>query len=66
MNYFLPKSPETNNYFLDEQTEITDKFLHQTQQQDSVLKRTLRWKKYKNRAITPSLTVRAKSTFTLL
>ena len=48
MDDFLPKSPIIYNYFYEAQTEIDDKLLYDTQQQDPVIRQLLFWKKYKN------------------
>ena len=58
MDDFIPKSPTLQYYFYEEQSEINDKLLYQTQQQDPVLKQLLLWKHNKNFP-TPSLTIRA-------
>ena len=59
MDDFIPKSPTIYKCFYQEQTEIDDKLLYNTQQQDPVLRQLLFWKKYKNFPPTPSLTIRA-------
>ena len=59
MDYFIPKCPNFYNYFYEEQTEINDTLLNQTQQQDPVLRQLLLWKYYKNFPPTTSLTIRA-------
>ena len=52
-------SPTLYNYFYEEQTEINDMLLYETQQQDPVLRQLLIWKHYRNFPPTPSLTIRA-------
>ena len=47
MDDFIPKSPLLYNYFYEEQSEINDTLLYQTQQ-DPVLRKLLLWKHYKN------------------
>ena len=63
MDEFIPKSPTLYNYFYEEQTEINDTLLYQTQQQDPVLRQHLHWKHYKNLPPTSSLTIRAKEDY---
>ena len=57
MDDFIPKSPTICNYFYEKQTEINDKLLYDTQQQDPVIRQLLLWKKYKNFQPNPSLTI---------
>ena len=59
MDNFIPKSPGIYNFFYDEHTEISDKLVNETQQQDPVIRPLLLWKPYKNVPHTPSLTIRA-------
>ena len=47
MDDFIPKSPTLYNYFYEEQTEVKDTLLYQTQQQDPVLRQLILWKQYK-------------------
>ena len=56
MDDIIPKSSTPYNYFYEEQTEINDTLLYETQQQDPVVRPFLLWKYYKK---TPSLTIRA-------
>ena len=51
---FILKSPKLYNYFRDEQTEITETFLHETQQHEAFLRQFYLWKK-KTKAILLSL-----------
>ena len=44
MDDFIPYSPTLYNYFYEEQTEINDTLLYETQQQDPVLRQPLLWK----------------------
>ena len=44
MDDFIPKSPTICNYFYEEQTEIDDKLLYDTQQQEPVIRQLLLWK----------------------
>ena len=44
MDDFIPKSPTIYNYFYEEQIEIDDKLLYDTQQQDPVIRQLLLWK----------------------
>ena len=48
---FIPESPETRNYFYNEQTEISDRFLQETEQQNPVFRQFILCKKYKNRQL---------------
>ena len=48
MDDFIPKSPTLYNNFYEEQTEINDTLLYETQQQDPVFRHFLLWKHYKN------------------
>ena len=59
MDGFIPKLTTIYNYFYKEKTEIDDKLLYDTQQQDPVIKQLLLWKKYKKFPPNPSLTIRA-------
>ena len=59
MDDFIPKSPILYNYFYEEQTEINDMLLYETQQQDPVLRQLLLWNRNENFPPTPSLTIRA-------
>ena len=47
MDDFIPKSPTLYNYFYEEQTEMNDTLLYETQQ-DPVFRQLLLWKHYKN------------------
>ena len=44
MDHFIPTSPEIYNYSYFEKSEITDKFLLETQQQNHVLRQIHFWK----------------------
>ena len=59
MDDFIPKSPTLNNYFYEENTELSNTILHETQQQHSVITELLFSKRQKKTSPTPSLTLRA-------
>ena len=48
LDNFVPKSPENYNCLLNEQTEKNDRLLHETEQQDPVIRQLLLWRKHKN------------------
>ena len=59
MDDFIPKSANVYDYFYNKQTEITDIFSQETQQQDSVPRQIFHLKKqYKDCTTTPPLTSR--------
>ena len=41
MDDFIPKSPEISNHFYNEQTELNETLLYETQQQDPVPRQLL-------------------------
>ena len=61
MDDFIPESPKLYNYFYEDQTDIKDTLLYETQQQVPVLRQLLHWKQYKNFPPIPSLTIRANN-----
>ena len=48
MDDFIPKSSTIYNYFYEENTEINETLLHETQQQHPVIRQLLLCKQYKN------------------
>ena len=63
LDNFMPKSPEINIYFYNEQKETSDTLLYEAQQHYPVIRQLLLWKKYKNQPPVPSLTIRANKSF---
>ena len=55
---FTTKTPEVYYYLFSEQSKTTEQLLPEAQQQDPLIFQIRVWKMYKNRPITPTLTLR--------